>query len=67
MRTTIRMDDEIVAEAMALTNAKNKNQAIAIAVEGFVRDRGTNGLLDLFGKVKVVDNWKELRDAELKE
>ncbi|MDO9464558.1 MAG: type II toxin-antitoxin system VapB family antitoxin [bacterium] len=67
MRTTIRIDDEIVKETMILTKAKNTNRAIVIAVESFVRDRGTKGLLDLFGKVKIEDNWKELRNAELKE
>ena len=65
MRTSIRIDDEIVKEAMALTKAPNRNRAIVIAVQSFVATQGTEGLLSLFGKVKIENCWEELRDAEL--
>lgn len=60
MRTNIDIDDELLWEAMALTGAKTKKQAVNEALRDQVRQRrAIKSLLSLKGKVE----WEGDLDA----
>ena len=67
MRTTLNIKDEIVEQVLELTGAKNKSQAVNQALEAFVREKRTQKLLNLKGKLNLEENWKKLREMELDE
>ena len=67
MRTTIRIDEKVMDELLKVTKVRKKNEAILIAVVDFLKRRSKEKLLSLRGKLNLVDNWRKLRDAELKE
>lgn len=49
MRTNIVLDDELVAEAMALSNAKTKREVVDLALQEFVRKQRQRRLKQLKG------------------
>ena len=67
MRTTLNIKDDIIKQVIELTGAKNKSQAVNQVLEAFVRERQTQKLLKLKGKLHLEANWKKLRDMELNE
>jgi len=67
MRTTINIKEDIVKQVIAITGAKNKSQAINQVLEAFVREKRTQKLLDLKGKLNLEENWQKLREMELDE
>lgn len=67
MRTTINLDDSLITELMNVTGAKKKREAIHLAIAEFIHRKKLEGLKALSGKIRLVDNWQELEDFELKE
>ncbi len=67
MRTTINIKEDIIKQVIAITGAKNKSQAINQVLEAFVREKRTQKLLDLKGKLNLEENWQKLREMELDE
>lgn len=67
MRTTINLDDGLITDLMNVTGAKKKREAIHLAIAEFIRRKKLEGLKALSGKIRLVDNWQELEDLELKE
>lgn len=67
MRTTIQVDDEIFSDLMQMTKANTKTEAVRIALTDYVRMRRKQQLLSLRGKLDLTDNWRELRELELRE
>ena len=62
MRTNININDELIAEAMALTGAKTKKQAVEEALKEVVQRRKTaNAILALRGKVDWVGDLDVMR------
>jgi Arc/MetJ family transcription regulator len=49
-RTNIVLDDELVAQAMALARVTTKKAAVEAALRAYVRKPDYSGLLDLRGK-----------------
>ncbi len=64
MRTTLNLDDRLMAELRKATRARTKTEAIHIAAREFLRRRAAARVKELAGKIPLVDNWKELRDLE---
>ena len=64
MRTTLNIKDDIIKQVIELTGAKNKSQAVNQVLEAFVREKQTQKLLKLKGKLHLEDNWKKLREME---
>jgi Arc/MetJ family transcription regulator len=64
MRTTLEIDDTLLNEVVALTNAKTKGKAVNKALEEFLRRRRIEELREMLGTMDLVDNWYELRHAE---
>lgn len=65
MRTNIVLDDSLVKEAMMLSGAKTKKEAISHALEEFVTMRKRRNLLELDGKIDFSEGFdhKRLREA----
>ncbi len=57
MRTNVVLDDELISEAIRLSNAKTKKDVISCALQEFVATRKRRNLLDLEGKIKFQDNY----------
>jgi len=56
MRATITIDDEQLAELMALTGAKHRTEAINRAIDEYVRREKLQRLLALAGNVAILSN-----------
>jgi Arc/MetJ family transcription regulator len=59
MRTTVEIDDKLMARAMKATKSKTKKETIAKALEMVVRQNGQKRMLKYMGKV----DWKGDLDA----
>jgi Arc/MetJ family transcription regulator len=66
MRTNIVLDDELVRKAMALSKVSTKREAVARALEEYVRNHSRLDLRELRGKVKFREeyDYKALRAAK---
>ena len=67
MRTTLNIKEEVINQVLNLTGAKSKSQAVTQVLEAYVRDKQTQKLLELRGKLHLEDNWAQLREMELDE
>ena len=67
MRTTLNIKDDVIKRVLKLTGAKNKSQAVNQVLEAYVREKQTQKLLELRGKLHLEDNWAKLREMELDE
>jgi hypothetical protein len=67
MRTTLNLDEDLIKDLMAVTEARTKVEAIHLAVSEFVRRRKLEGLKALSGKVHIAENWQEIEEMELRE
>jgi hypothetical protein len=67
MRITATIEDKILADLMKFTRAKSKTAAINTALEDWVRHLKIDKLRSLRGKLKIEDNWRELRALEIHE
>jgi Arc/MetJ family transcription regulator len=56
MRATITIDDDRLAELMALTGAKHRTEAINLAIDEYVRRAKVQRLLGLAGRVAILSN-----------
>ena len=67
MRTTMRLDERVVKELMAVTGARSRTEAIHTAAAELIRRKKLEALKALSGKIRMADNWRALEAAELKE
>lgn len=66
MRTTIVLDDALIAKALALTGARTKSEVVQLALEELVRSRrNRRNLADLAGRIRFRAGFdhKSLRRA----
>jgi Arc/MetJ family transcription regulator len=63
MRTTLNLDEALIAELMAATKAKTKTEAIHQALSEFVRRQR---LKALSGKIHLDLDWRRLEEDEMK-
>jgi Arc/MetJ family transcription regulator len=57
VRTTILLDDRLVKEAMRLSKAKTKREAVDIALRDFVARRKQRDVLKLIGKGLIASDY----------
>ncbi len=67
MRTTLDINGKLLEDAVKLSGEKTKTAAVEAALREYVRLRRKEMLLNLRGKVKIEDNWRELRQMEIDE
>ncbi len=61
MRTNIDIDDELMAEAMKVTGAKTKKEAVETALRRLLQIDGQKKILELFGKIDWQGDLDEMR------
>jgi len=63
MRTNIIIDDDLLADAFSVSDAKTKKQLINEALRHYIRMRKRKDLTDLSGKVLFIKHYdhKKLR------
>ena len=59
MRTTLAIDERLLAEVKTLSGVKTKKEAVEKALEEFVRRRKAKRLIDLEGKIDLSFTLKE--------
>lgn len=57
MRTNIELDEDLVNEALKLTDAKSKRELIHLALTELVNNKRRKNLMDLFGKIEFRDKF----------
>ena len=67
MRTTLDIDAELIEEAVRLSGQRTKAAAVEAALREYVRLRRKEILLELPGRVRLEEDWRALREAELDE
>lgn len=67
MRTTLDINGKLLEDAVELSGEKTKTAAVEVALREYVRLRRKEMLLNLRGKVKIEDNWRELRQMDIDE
>jgi Arc/MetJ family transcription regulator len=67
VRTTLDIDAELMEEAVRLSGKRTKAAAVEAALKEYVRLRRKELLLGLPGRVRLEEDWRELREAELGE
>ena len=65
MRTNVVLDDDLINEAIKLSEVKTKKDVINVALREFVATRKRSNLLELEGKIEFSDNYdhKALREG----
>ena len=66
MRITLDLDPNVLEAVLKLTCEKTKNKAVNKALEEYSRDRRIQELRAMLGTIDLVDNWRELRELDLK-
>jgi len=64
MRTTLEIDEKLLADVVALTGEKKKGKAVSKALQEYIRKRKIEELRAMLGTIDLVDNWYELRHME---
>jgi Arc/MetJ family transcription regulator len=64
-RTNIELNEEMVREAMKLTNKKTKKDLVNFAVEELVRKLKRKKILEIEGKVEWTGQLEETRKIRL--
>ena len=64
-RTNIELNEQLVNEAMRLTNKKTKKDVVNYAIEELVRKLKRKNILELEGKVGWSGNLEETRKSRL--
>jgi Arc/MetJ family transcription regulator len=67
VRTTLDIDAQLMDDAIRLSGERTKAGAVEAALREYVRLRRKELLLELPGRVRLEENWEELRGAELGE
>jgi len=65
MRTNIVIDDDLLADAFSVSDAKTKRELIHEALRDYVRMRKRKDLTELSGKVRFIKDYdhKKLRKS----
>ena len=63
MKTNIVLDEQLLKEAMRLSNAHTKKEVIDMALQNFVAYLKRKDMKNLFGKEEWEGNLNEMREA----
>ena len=67
MRTTLDIDSRLLEEVAKTTGEKSLSKAVSRALEEFIRRRKIERLIELAGKIDLMDNWRKAEEIELQE
>ena len=57
MRTNIVIDDELMTQAMKLSQLKTKKEVVDLALQEYVNNHSRLNLLDLKGQIRFADGY----------
>ncbi|MFP4221114.1 MAG: type II toxin-antitoxin system VapB family antitoxin [Phormidium sp.] len=57
MKTSIELNEELVKEALRLTNLQTEQELISFALEELIRTRKKRNLLDLSGQIQFSTDY----------
>lgn len=63
MKTTLELDEQLLNEAQALTQAESKQELVNLALKTLVQTLRRRRMLNLRGKVQWEGNLDEMRAA----
>ncbi len=61
MKTTLNIPDELIEEAVAVSECKTKTEAVIASLKEFIRQRRIERVLSLAGKLEFSDEWDRAR------
>jgi len=64
MKATISLDNAVLEQLLAYTQAKTAKESITRAIDEYIRFKQRQELLGCRGSVDIEDNWQQLRDLE---
>lgn len=64
MKATIFLDNAVLEQLLAYTQAKTAKESITQAIEEYIRFKQRQELLKCRGSIDMDDNWQQLRDLE---
>ena len=67
MRTTIDIPESLMSDVLSLAKTRKKKDAVRLALEEFVKRRKIEQLLNLPGKIDILDISGELEELEVGE
>ena len=67
MRMTLTLDDELAEQLMQLTGQQTPLFAIRHALKDYLAVVRKQKLMALRGQVQIEDNWRQLRQVDMKE
>lgn len=59
MRTTLNIDEKILAEVIEATGEQSKSKAVNMALKQFIRQKTIKNLLSMVGKLEIDDTSEE--------
>ena len=65
MTTTVDLTDQELQELRELTHTQDPAEAVREAMRSYVRYAQRRLLMDLSGRAEMVENWRELEEAEM--
>jgi Arc/MetJ family transcription regulator len=66
MRTNIVIDDDLLAHAFSVSDAKTKKELIHEALRDYVRMRRRKDLTELSGKVRLIKGYDHKKSRKLR-
>ena len=64
MKATISLDNTVLEQLLAYTQAKTAKESITQAIDEYIRYKQRQELLSCRGAVEIEDNWRQLRELE---
>ena len=64
MRTTLTLDDMVIAEVVKTTGRSNPLDAIRDALQSYLQQEKLKQVIAMRGKLELQDNWRELRQLD---
>jgi Arc/MetJ family transcription regulator len=61
MKTTLDIPDELIKEAMALSNSRTKKEAVVTGLRELIRQRKIANVIASAGKLEFSDTWVKAR------
>ena len=63
MRTNIVLNEQLIEEAMRLSNSHTKKEVVDLALQNFVAYLKRQNMKNLFGKIKWEGDLEKMRDV----
>lgn len=64
MRTTLTLDDMVIAQVVKTTGQSNPLDAIRDALQSYLQQEKLKQVIAMRGKLELQDNWRELRELD---